>query len=249
MTTITKIDGSMLEGGGAIVRNSIALSILFKQPIEIFNIRAKRSKPGLRNQHAFVIRTLAEICGATIEGVEVGSMNIRFFPDEIKAGEFKVDVQTAGSLTLLLQAIIPVAAHATNSIRLLLKGGTDVPWSPPYDYLRYVYLPMMKKIGLETTLCIGRRGHYPKGGGTLTCDIAPLSRAKPIQFDLTPPFEIEDIYGRVHCIKLPETIADRMIDSAEKTLQKNNLNINSIEKECPDPKYDPHLGPGTGITL
>jgi len=244
-----KIDGSMLEGGGAIIRNSIALSAIRNQPIEITNIRANRPKPGLRNQHMYVIKTIGDICDAKIESVSVGSKEIRFFPGKIKGGEYKVDVQTAGSLTLLLQAIIPVAIHAPDTVKLLMKGGTDVAWSPPLDYMRYIYAPMMKKLGLNITLCVGRRGHYPKGGGTLSCDIEPLLRMKPIQFKFDEEMKIDCICGRAHAVKLPPTIADRMIDSAIKVLEKNNYQVGAIERECPEPKYDTHIAPGTGIVL
>ncbi|MHA1126400.1 MAG: RNA 3'-terminal phosphate cyclase [Candidatus Heimdallarchaeota archaeon] len=243
------IDGSMLEGGGAIIRNSIALSAIRNQPIRIINIRANRPKPGLRNQHMYVIKTIGEMCNARIESVSVGSKEIQFFPGEIKGGEYKVDVQTAGSLTLLLQAIIPVAIHAPDTVKLLMKGGTDVAWSPPFDYMRYVYVPMMEKLGLNITLCVGRRGHYPKGGGALSCDIEPLLRMKPIIFKFDDPFSVDCICGRAHAVKLPPAIADRMINSAMKELEKNNYKIGVIESECPEPKYDTHIAPGTGIIL
>lgn len=246
---IITIDGSMLEGGGAIIRNSIALSAIRKQPLKIINIRANRPKPGLRNQHMFVIKTIGEICDAKIESVSVGSKEIEFYPGEIRGGEYKVDVQTAGSLTLLLQAIIPVAIHAPDTVKLLMKGGTDVAWSPPLDYMRYVYIPMMKKIGLDITLCVGRRGHYPKGGGTLSCDIEPLLRMKPIQFKFDKDISVGCICGRAHTVKLPSSIADRMISSAIEELAKHKYKIGAIESECPEPKYDTHIAPGTGIIL
>lgn len=244
-----RIDGSILEGGGSIVRNSVALSALFNIPIEISNIRAKRSRPGLRNQHMHAIKAIGDICDAKIEGLNVGSKLIRFYPGEIKGGEYKIDVKTAGSLSLLLQAIMPVAAHAPNPIKLLMKGGTDVPMAPPYDYMVQVYLPMLQKIGVEVTMCLGRRGHYPKGGGTLSCDIEPVLRMKPIEYKLNSPLEINSINGKAHAVKLPEHIADRMIHSANEKLKENKLEIGFIEKDWSDPKYDTHFGSGTGITL
>ncbi|MFW9924688.1 MAG: RNA 3'-terminal phosphate cyclase [Candidatus Thorarchaeota archaeon] len=171
---IIKIDGSMLEGGGAILRNSVALSALYQQPIDVFNIRANREKSGLRSQHAKVIESIGKICDAEIKGVFVGSERISFIPGELKGGEYEIDIGTAGSLTLLLLALIPVATKCPSKVKLLLTGGTDVNWSPPLDYLRYVYKPMMEKLGVEITLCVGRRGHYPKGGGKISCDIEPV---------------------------------------------------------------------------
>jgi RNA 3'-phosphate cyclase len=244
-----KIDGSLLEGGGAILRNSVALSALYQKPIEIFNIRANRSKPGLRNQHAKVIEAIAKLSNAKIKGVFVGSEQIQFIPGELQGGVLEINVGTAGSLSLLLQAIIPVAAHCSESVKLLLTGGTDVRWSPPIDFIRYVYLPMMEKIGLESILCIGRRGHYPKGGGKISCDIEPLIHAKPIQYSLKDDFETKCICGRSHTVRLPCSINDRMINSAAEVIKENGYELGVIERECPEEKYDVHLGPGAGITL
>ena len=244
-----RIDGSMLEGGGAILRNSIAFSALYNKPVEIYNIRAKRSKPGLRSQHANVIDAIGQIANAKMEGVTVGSTTIRFYPGELQGGEFEIDIGTAGSISLLLQAILPVAIRSPEKITLLIQGGTDVNWSPPIDYIRYVFLPMLKKLGIETTLCVGRRGHYPKGGGRVSCDIEPVTRLKPIDFKFNEPFKTECICGRAHAVRLPCHIADRMVDSAIEYLTKNGFEVGAIERECPEEKYDIHLGPGTGITL
>ena len=249
MTKTIRIDGSILEGGGSIVRNSVALAALFQKPLEIYNIRAKRSKPGLRNQHTFAVKTIGDICNAKMQGVCVGSQSIKFFPGEIRSGEFEIDVKTAGSLSLLLQAILPIAVHAPSEIKLLMKGGTDVPMAPPYDYLRSVFLPMMCDLGLDIVLCLGRRGHYPKGNGTISCDVQPKLRMKPIQYKLEKPFEIGKINGAAHAVQLPEHVVDRMISSATEELKKHKLKIGNIESLWCKPKYDPHVGPGTGITL
>ena len=244
-----KIDGSILEGGGAILRNAVALAALHKTPIEIFNIRANRSKPGLRNQHTKVIETICAISNGKTEGVFTGSSTIWFYPGELQGGEYTVDIGTAGSLSLLLQAVIPVAAKCSEPVKLLLKGGTDVRWSPPIDYIRYVYIPMMKNLGLDITMCVGRRGHYPKGGGTISCDIEPIIRMKPIQFQFDEPFKPQRICGKVHAVRLPCDIADRMTKAAIDVIESNGFKIGVIEEECPEPKYDVHCGPGTGITL
>ncbi|NHJ40757.1 MAG: RNA 3'-terminal phosphate cyclase [Asgard group archaeon] len=249
LTEMVTIDGSVLEGGGSIVRNSVALAAVYQKPIEIINIRAKRSKPGLRNQHMFVIKAIGKMCNAELKGAYVGSDYIKFIPGKIIGGEFKVDVQTAGSLTLLLQALIPVAIHAPNPVKLLLKGGADVPMAPPYDYLKHVYKPTLEKLGLDITLCLGRRGHYPKGGGTISCDIAPIIRMKPINFKFEDVMKINYISGNAYAVQLPEHIPERMINTAINELKARQYKISSIEKEWYEPKYDPHIGKGTGITL
>ncbi|NHK30372.1 MAG: RNA 3'-terminal phosphate cyclase [Asgard group archaeon] len=249
MTKMITIDGSILEGGGSIVRNSIALAAVYQKPIEIINIRAKRSKPGLRNQHMFVIKAIGEMCNAEMKGVQVGSDYIKFNPGKISGGDFKVDVQTAGSLTLLLQALIPVAVHAPDPVKLLLKGGTDVPMAPPYDYFKHVFIPTLEKLGLDISLCVGRRGHYPKGGGTISCDISPLLRMKPLMFKFKDPIKVDCICGNAYAVRLPSHIPDRMIKTAIAELKERNYKVGVIEREWYEPKYDPHIGAGTGITL
>ena len=249
MTKTIRIDGSILEGGGSIVRNAVALAALFQKQLEIYNIRAKRSKPGLRNQHTFAVKTIGDLCNAKTEGVSVGSQAIKFYPGVIRGGEFEIDVKTAGSLSLLLQAILPIAVHAPEEVKFLMKGGTDVPMAPPYDYIRSVFLPILKNIGVDVITCLGRRGHYPKGSGTLSCDVQPKIRLKPIQYKLEQPLEIGQIDGAAHAVQLPEHIVERMITSASEELKKHKLKIGEIESLWCKPKYDPHAGPGTGITL
>jgi len=244
-----QIDGSLLEGGGSIIRNAIALSALLKKPVEIKNIRAKRSKPGLRNQHLHVINAIGEICQADISGAYVGSKTVSFIPGETRGGTFQIDVKTAGSLTLLMQAIIPVASFAPSTIKLLMKGGTDVPMAPPFDFFKYVYLPTMEKLGLDLTICLGRRGHYPKGGGIISCDINPIAHLKPINFEGKEPCQPLKIEGIAHAVQLPCHITKRMKTSAITLLKKHNCPIGTIKEDCPDQKFDAHVGPGTGITL
>ena len=249
MIEIVKIDGSIFEGGGSIVRNAVALSALFQKPIEIFNIRANRENPGLRNQHAFAVKAIANLCDAQTEGVIVGSSKLKFYPGKIKGGEYEIDVKTAGSLTLLLQAILPVAACAPKATTLIMKGGTDVPMAPPIDYIKFVFLPMMEKLGLNVSLSVKRRGHYPKGGGLITCIIKPVTQMKPIQFKFNYPLKVEDINGFVHVIHLPLSIADRMVSSANEILQKQHYKITTIQKDCLDSSDKSSIGSGTGIIL
>jgi len=249
LTKTVQIDGSLMEGGGSIVRNAIALSALLKKPVKIRNIRAKRSKPGLRNQHLHVVKAIGKICQAEIEGAFIGSQCISFIPGETRGGTFQIDVQTAGSLTLLLQALIPVASFAPEPVKLLLKGGTDVPMAPPFDFFKNVYLFTLQKLGLDVTVCLGRRGHYPKGGGIISCDINPIERLKPISFDGTKNCNPLQIKGIAHAVQLPCHIAERMLSSAATFLQKKGYQLGKLKKDCPEQKYDPHIGPGTGITL
>jgi RNA 3'-phosphate cyclase len=246
---IVKIDGSLMEGGGSILRTAVPLSAILKQPIEIYNIRANRSTPGLRNQHLHVIKAIAEIANAKTMGVSKGSEKISFFPSNLQGGDFNIDVGTAGSLSLLLQAIIPVAAFAPEETNLKLRGGTDVKWSPPIDYMSKVYLPMLEKIGLSAIICIGRRGHYPKGGGLVSCQVDTIDHLEPIRFKYDESITIESIEGKAHAVQLPRHISERMIDTATSYLVKKGYTVGKIEDESYEKRYDPHIAPGAGITL
>ncbi|TLZ97243.1 MAG: RNA 3'-phosphate cyclase, partial [Methanobacteriota archaeon] len=126
-----EVDGSHGEGGGQLLRMAIALSVLTEQPIRVARIRAGRKNPGLAAQHATAVGALAKMCDAKVDGLRIGSSTITVQPGKIRPGAYSFDVGTAGSVTLVLQALIPVAAAAPGPVRLRVVGGTDVPWSPP----------------------------------------------------------------------------------------------------------------------
>ncbi|RLI93947.1 MAG: RNA 3'-phosphate cyclase, partial [Candidatus Altiarchaeales archaeon] len=142
-----QIDGSIGEGGGQILRTSIAMSAITQTPVRIFNIRAKRRNPGLRAQHLHAIKSVKNLCNARVINARIGSTEIEFIPNEISGGRFNIDVGTAGSVTLVLQALMLPALVAKDSTIIKIRGGTDVKWSPPIDYLRFVTLPILRKFG------------------------------------------------------------------------------------------------------
>ncbi len=169
------IDGSYGEGGGQILRTSIALAAVLGESIEIKNIRAKRRNPGLRNQHLWGIKLVAMMTRAHVEGLKIGSTRLLFSPGEIKGGEYKIDIGTAGSITLLLQTSLLPALFADREVVLDIRGGTDVPWSPPVDYYRYVLFPLLRKMGADLTMEVLERGYYPEGGGKVKLRVTPAS--------------------------------------------------------------------------
>ena len=159
------IDGSQGEGGGQILRTALSLSALLGLPVTIENIRANRPKAGLRPQHLTAVKALKEICGAEVEGMAVDSRRIAFRPGRVRPGNYFFDVGTAGSVTLILQALLLPLALAPGPSRIKLRGGTHVPWSPPYHYLAEVFLPTLALMGIQTAVRLGKWGWYPKGGG------------------------------------------------------------------------------------
>src|SRR5262245_61163364 len=133
-----EVDGSLGEGGGQILRTSIALASVLGKEVRISKIRAGRSSPGIKAQHLAGVMAAAEICRGKVRGAEVGSSYIEYTPGKPSGGRFSFDVGTAGSVTLVLQTLMPILAFADGPVELRLTGGTDVRWSPPIDYLRLV---------------------------------------------------------------------------------------------------------------
>jgi len=168
---LVEIDGSMGEGGGQILRTALALSAITGKPMRVYNIRARRDNPGLRPQHLTAVKAIAQICNARVKGAEVGSMTLEFYPSAIKGGSYTFDVGTAGSVPLVLQALLPVLAFADKPVTVKIRGGTDVPMAPTIDYVREVLARLTETLGYSFTIKVERRGHYPKGGGMVTVTV------------------------------------------------------------------------------
>ena len=243
-----EIPGDILEGGGQILRTSIALSVIAKKPIRIFNIRARRSSPGLKAQHLNSVKAVAILSDSKVEGLKFGSSEISFFPGTIKGGSFKIDIGTAGSTSLVLQALMPAASFASNKTLIEIKGGTNTLNAPPIDYIQEVLIPTLKTMGFRDSVNLVRRGFYPRGQGIIRSKIEPVKKFIPIQ--LTEFGEVERIYGLSYSSNLPSHIVERMAKSAEETLSKNGYDDVNIECEVLQSKHKKcALDPGCGITL
>jgi len=178
-----EIDGSMGEGGGQILRTACALSAITKKSCHVFNIRNNRSNPGLKPQHLWAIRSLAELSNAGLRGDAIDSKEIWFSPEEIESKDINIKIDTAGSITLILQALIPVCLFAQSPVKISFKGGaTDTFFSPTFDYFNHVFLRILKKIGVKVEIKILKRGYYPEGEAHVEVVISP-SKIKKI--DLT----------------------------------------------------------------
>jgi len=148
------IDGSFGEGGGQIIRSSLTLSCITKKPIHLKNIRIKRKKPGLRPQHLTAIKLLGKICNANIRGLKIGSTSIEFIPNDVEDKILEEDIGTAGSISLILQALIPVVTFSRKKLQLSIKGGTDVPWSPTSYYTKQVLFEVYSRMGINFSIKI-----------------------------------------------------------------------------------------------
>ena len=176
-----KINGGHGEGGGQIIRSAIALSCITQQPIHLENIRSNRKIPGLRPQHLTAVKILQKIANAKTIGVKIGSTELKFIPGEIKNLKIIEDVGTAGSISLILQILIPVIAVSQKKISLTIIGGTDVLWSPNIDYTRHVLKEAYSKMGIKFVITLDKRGYYPKGGGQIKLEVYP-SKINSVKF-------------------------------------------------------------------
>ncbi len=242
-----EIDGSYGEGGGQILRTSISLAALTMKPVRITRIRAGRPKPGLRRQHLTGIQLTGELVDASIEGLEVGSTEIIFIPQKRKSGSFSIDVGTAGSISLILQAVLLPAVLAPEPVVFQVRGGTDVKWSPPVDYMHNVFAQVLGRLGPTVEIEQKKRGHYPRGGGEIVCKVTPVKELKSL--NLVDFGELSFVEGISHCVKLPAHVAERQASSAEQVIRENFDVEVSIETESYSKKDDRHLGPGSGIVL
>jgi RNA 3'-terminal phosphate cyclase (ATP) len=237
-----RIDGSYGEGGGQILRTAVALSIITCKPIEVFNIRAKRPNPGLRAQHATAINVLADVFNARAENVSIGSSTVRFIPsNSISKEHARVDIGTAGSITLVLQALIPAVSITGNRLMIELLGGTDVKWSPTIDYVRYILKQAYSMLGIKFDIEVKRRGYYPVGNGLVYASIEPCNNLSSIELVSSPRIEPSIISV---CSNLPKHVADRQIAGALTMLEKNGVNCKAYSSSI-----EHSTSPGSSILV
>lgn len=227
--------GSLLEGGGQILRNAVSLSAILNIPVRIDRIRAKRTRPGLRPQHLTGLQLAARLCGGTLEGGELGSSCVTFRPGKRgcqKEREFSGDTGTAGSCMLLAQVALPCllfmppcreVSPDTPWFTLHLRGGTDAPMAPPIGYYQHVLVPVLRRqLGIRVEVRLVRRGFYPKGQGLVEVAVAPLPLGQSL-----PPVRLVDrgTLERIRMIaftagRVKPSVGSRMAEAAKSVLTK-----------------------------
>ena len=222
-----QVDGSKGEGGGQILRTAISFSVIQKKPVRIENIRAGREVPGLRRQHLSALHVLAAVFGGELRGATEGSRTVIFVPGEQRLQTLSYDMGTAASITLVLQAIVPAIALAHSRLELALTGGTDVPWSPTYDYFERVVREAYGLIGIRFEVAAGRRGYYPRGGGRVTASIEPSAGVSSVE--LTARGEIPGARLVSRCGMLPRHVAERQLSSASEFLRKLGIKVSQAD--------------------
>ncbi|MCC2963640.1 RNA 3'-terminal phosphate cyclase [Massilia sp. IC2-278] len=175
-----ELDGAAGEGGGQILRTSLALSMITGQPFRIRNIRANRSKPGLMRQHLVAVQAAQQVSNAAVTGAAVGASELTFIPGAIAAGDYDFAIGTAGSCTLVLQTVVLALLHADQPSTIRISGGTHNAMAPPVQFLQRAWLPLLARMGAEVGIDLLRYGFYPAGGGVVTASVQPCARLAPL---------------------------------------------------------------------
>ena len=237
-----EVDGSKGEGGGQMLRTSVAFSAILHRPVKVTKIRAGRETPGLKRQHVSALRVLESAFGGKLEGGTEGSSAITFSPGGQGAGSLAVDMGTAASITLVLQAVIPAVALSGRRLEVELVGGTDVPWSPTFDYLDQVLRGAYRQIGIAFEARAARRGYYPRGGGKVVTKVSPCESLRPLQLlkvEATPGASLVSRSGA-----LPRHVAERQLSAATAFLERSGIRV--LAKEVSEEKSD---SPGSSILI
>jgi RNA 3'-terminal phosphate cyclase (ATP) len=242
MAGTVQIDGSYGEGGGQILRTSCSLAALTGKTVEIRNIRAKRSRPGLQPQHLAAVRAAASLCEARLTGDAVGSRELVFEPQRLpKPDRYEFDIRTAGAAGLVCQTVLIPLAHAEGGSQVRAIGGTHVPHSPPVEYLEQVYLPVLARAGLAAQLTYPRAGFFPKGNGQIELAIRPTGAPRP--FDLSERGRLTTLRATILTANLPDHVAERGAATVERFLKGVGRDV-EIEK-----RTRPALDAGAAVLL
>ena len=233
-----RLDGSMGEGGGQVLRTSLSLAMVTGQGFVLERIRAGREKPGLKRQHLAAVQAAAQVCGATVEGAELGSLRLAFRPGPVTPGAYRFAISTAGSAMLVLQTVLPALWQANGPSAIELVGGTHNPLAPSFDFLEHEFAPVVRSMGAPLQLTMRMAGFFPAGGGQVRAEIAPAgwSMLERLQLD-TPPV----VHARILLSQVPSHVAQR-----ERTVLCQRLGIPSeavrILENCSP-------GPGNAIAV
>jgi RNA 3'-terminal phosphate cyclase (ATP) len=233
-SNVIEVDGG--DGGGQLVRSALALSVVSGKAVCIESIRGERPTPGLKPQHLAAVRVLARIADAELGGGEPGSETLTFDPGTPAAGEYEVDVGTAGSLTLVFDAVLPVATGLDGPLQLTVTGGTDVKWSPTSAYYRRAKLPLLRRRGLEASVEVDRWGFYPAGGGRARLRVAPSSVSPSVTG--RGSFETARVVSTAARALEDAEVATRQADAAVEGLEGAGIDVSertvrTVDSACP----------------
>jgi len=202
-----EIDGSQGEGGGQVLRTSLSLALAAGKAVRLTKIRAGREKPGLRAQHLAAVNAAALVGQAEVTGASIGSQEISFRPKAIVPADYRIDVGTAGSTSLVLQTLLPPLLMARVASSLVLEGGTHNPLAPPFEFLAHAWLPLIARLGAKVEAKLDRAGFYPTGGGKIRVSIEPPKKWH--RLDLLERGELRRRRATATVVGLPVHIVER----------------------------------------
>lgn len=234
---VIELDGAI--GGGQVLRSGVSLSMVTGRTLLIRNIRARRSRPGLMRQHLTAVLAAAQVCGARVEGAELGSQTLRFAPGPIQGGDYRFAIGTAGSCTLVLQTLLPALLRAPGASRVTLCGGTHNPLAPPVDFLQRAWLPLLRRMGARVELTLLRHGFVPAGGGELQAFIQPGELA-PLH--LMQRGTLLQARATTLSAGLPPQVSEREFKRVRQRLDFSLEQLSAVE-------IDPDQGPGNVLML
>jgi len=246
-----EIDGSVMEGGGQILRMSVGLSALLRKPIRISKIRAGRARPGLKAQHLTGLTLVRDLTGGKLAGGEFDSVEVCFSPGPLRSGHFSADTKTAGAVCLLAQVSLPCALFAPDVVTLNLRGGTNAEMAPQIDEYTEIFLPNISKFGFEFEFEVVRKGFFPKGGGEVNFFMKPVKQLRPVT--MTDPGVVQSVFGwSFSAGNLPVRVAEQMTNSAKQYLKEANIKaLKGVPINIETYKEDSSCAPssGSGIVL
>ncbi|MEM5834881.1 MAG: RNA 3'-terminal phosphate cyclase [Candidatus Aenigmatarchaeota archaeon] len=236
------IDGSIGEAGGQILRTSIALSSLLLKPIKVFNIRKGRAKPGLMAQHLAGVKFAGEFCNAEIKGLKIGSTELEFIPKSFNIEDKRIEIGTAGQISLILQTLTPLLIFGGRKVKLEIVGGTAGLGAPTIHYVKNVLFPLISRQGIKAPeIEVLKEGFYPKGGGIVKVGFCPAKKLNSIR--LLERGKVRRIKGISIAGSLSQDVAERQANSAAKLLKEYGFETEIIAKSVET------FSPGTSITL
>ncbi len=234
------IDGSFGEGGGQILRTALSLSMVTGTPFRIIKIRSGRKKPGLLRQHLTAVEAAAQVSGARVTGGSLGSGEISFHPGPIRPGKYRFSIGSAGSATLVFQTILPPFLLAKEPAFFTFEGGTHNPWAPPFDFVTKCFLPLIERMGPQTSTRLHRIGFFPAGGGKFDFEITPSGKLQ--RLDILDRGKVLSMQAEIFFNAIPGNVADR-----EAKVLQENLELDRDQIRIQEAKNSP--GPGNAIVL
>lgn len=235
------IDGS--GGGGQLLRTALSLSTLTDTPFRITDIRGARPNPGLRPQHLAAVETVGAFCDAEVDGAALESETLTFQPGSISRTDLQATVGTAGSVTLVFDTILPIAAIADQPVTVTATGGTDVKWAPTVGYYQLVKRPLLADHGVTLGIDVARSGFYPAGGGEAMVRITP-GRLTPFALDTRGDLHRLDIYS-----KASEDLEDAEVATRQARHVQDTLADAGYPVEVRSIDYVSSASPGSSVVI